>query len=71
MLLNLEMILLAFFYSEIGKSAGDFWSHVEITNEKFGDEIWDIWNDTLACFRSYVPTAGRFRPELSHLPEKK
>jgi hypothetical protein len=59
------------FYAEIGKSAGDFWSHVEITNEQLGDEIWDIWNDTVSCFRRYVPTTGRFRPDLSHLPEKK
>ena len=60
-----------FFYSEIGKSAGDFWSHAESQSEQLGDEIMDIWNDTTTCFRRYVPTSGRFRPELSHLPETK
>jgi hypothetical protein len=60
-----------YFYTEIGKSAGDFWSHVENTNEQLGDEIMDIWNETVAYFRSYVPTTGRFRPDLSHFPEKK
>ena len=60
-----------FFYSEIGKSAGDFWSHAETTDEELGEEILDIWNETVTCFRRYVPTTGRFRPELSHLPEKK
>jgi hypothetical protein len=59
------------FYSEIGKSAGDFWSHVATTNEQLGDEIYDIWNETVTCFRRYIPGTGRFRPELSHLPEKK
>jgi hypothetical protein len=60
-----------YFYSEIGKSEADFWTHAEITNEKFDEEILDLWNETLACFRSYVPTTGRFRPELSHFPENK
>ena len=59
------------FYTEIGKSAGDFWSHVEITNEQLGNEIYDIWNETVTFFRRYVPGTGSFRPELSHLPEKK
>ena len=60
-----------FFYSEIGKSAGDFWSHAEIANEQLEDEIMDIWNETVTCLRRYVPTTGRFRPDLSHFPDKK
>jgi hypothetical protein len=60
-----------YFYSEIGKSAGDFWSHAENTHEQLEDEILEIWNDTLTCFRRYVPNTGRFRPELSYLPEQK
>lgn len=60
-----------FFYAEIGKSAGDFWTHVEVTNEQMGDEIYDIWNETVTCFRRYEPGTGSFRPELSHFPEKK
>ena len=60
-----------YFYSEIGKSAGDFWSHVPIIHEQLGDAIWDIWNDTTTCFRRYVPGTGSFRPDLSYIPEEK
>jgi len=59
------------FYSEIGKSAGDFWTHVDKIHEMLGEEIFDIWYETMTSFRRYEPTVGMFMPELSHIPEKK
>ncbi len=58
-----------YFYTEIGKSAADFWTHSDTTSEMLGEEIGKIWNETLVCFRSYLPSTGRFCPELSYFPE--
>lgn len=60
-----------YFYGETGKSAADFWAHADTVNEELGKEIEKTWNETLTCFRSYIPATGRFCPELSYFPENK
>ena len=60
-----------FFYTEVGKSAAEFWASAEKSGEMMGEEVYEIWNETTKYFRKYEPTFGMYRPDLSYIPKEK
>ena len=52
-------------WSEVGKSAADFWSISENHDEILGDEAKALWKETLSLLRKFEYKTGMPRPELS------
>jgi hypothetical protein len=60
-----------YFYTEFGRTAGDFFMTSEKTDKILGQEITDIWNKVLSLMRKYEFKTGSVRPDLSFAPAAK
>ncbi len=59
-----------YFYAMSGKSSADIFSEDEKATKIVGEEkIKELWNKTLATLRKYEFKTGRYRPDLSYIPE--
>jgi hypothetical protein len=60
-----------YFYTEFGRTIGDFFMTAEKTDKILGQDITDIWNKVLSLMRKYEFKTGLVRPDLSYAPAAK
>jgi len=60
-----------YFYSELAKSAADFFLTSEKVMKIVDPEVTELWNKTLALMRKYEYKTGSVRPDLSYMPAAK
>lgn len=60
-----------YFYTEFGRTAGDFFMTAEKTDKILGQDITDIWNKVMSLTRKYEFKMGSVRPDLSYAPAAK
>jgi hypothetical protein len=60
-----------YFWIARAKSESDFAAQQEIYGKKVGEKAAELWNRTMALCRKFEVKTGWFRPDLSHLPERK
>lgn len=58
-----------YFYTEFGRTMGDFFVTAEKTDKILGQELTDIWNKVLSLMRKYEFKTGLVRPDLSFVPK--
>jgi hypothetical protein len=59
-----------YFFAMSGKSPADFFSEDEKTTKILeGEKDEELWNRFLATLRKYEIKTGRYRPDLSYIPE--
>jgi len=59
-----------FIYAEWADGPAAFWTEVEKSMAKVGDESEALWNETLSMLRRYEVKTGMSRPDLSYRPVK-
>jgi hypothetical protein len=60
-----------YIYTELGKSAADFFLTSEKAMKILDPEVTKLWNKTLTIMRKYEFKMGTYRPDLSYAPAAK
>jgi len=60
-----------YFYTEFGRTAGDYFMTAEKTDKILGQDITDIWNKVMSLMRKYEIKMGSVRSDLSYAPAAK